>query len=393
MDLTDRIRRRQRTGDESRIVIDYGPLSPVAHFEEPTGRGPVLERLLDYLDPVFGDGLPPNAYVWGPAGAGKSAAITALFAHLSRVHAGNGAVIHTTTRSQSGAAPSFVYVDGRRADSDFGLYHAILDALLDESVPRQGVGTETLRSQLAKELRDADRRTVVAIDHVGEPGTAALADLTDALAVAGESLRWVAVGRPPPSELPEAARPPERIEIPAYERHALVDVLTARASEALARRAVEHEQIRRLAGCAEGDAHDALAALFGAADRADAAGHDRIHECDLEAGVDAVPRPSAPLGRVLTLSANRQLVLRAFVDLDEADAASVGAATEAIAADPSVDLSAATIERFLYELAETGIVQRTTSRRDGAGTGRPPSRIEPLFPTIPFRRLYDRQRE
>ncbi|MFC5971598.1 Cdc6/Cdc18 family protein [Halomarina salina] len=393
MDLKARIRRRQRSGDESRIVLEYDAISPVAHVEEPTNRGPVLERLLDYLAPVFDEALPPNAYVWGPAGAGKSAVVTALFAHLSRLFARSGSVIHTTTRAQTGHAPKFVYVDARRADSSFGLYHAVLDAVQDDPVPKQGVGTDVLRSRLVDYLRPARRSAVVAVDHIDEPGGLDLATVRETFAVADDSLSWVTVGRTPPSEVPDGVAPPEHIEVPAYEDHALVDILTTRVSEGLARQVVEHEQMRRLASWAEGDAHDALSGLFGAADVAMASDHDRIYERDLEAGMESVPRPSVAVGRVLTLPENRQRVLRRLLDLDDESVRSVGAATEAIAASPAVDLSEATVKRFLYELAEEGIVERVETTEPTNGVGRPPSRIEPLFPTLVFRRLYDRQHD
>jgi Cdc6-like AAA superfamily ATPase len=388
MDLKTRIRRRQRSGADSPVVRDYEAISPVAHVEEPTGRGPVLEQLLDYLDPVFDGQLPTDAYVWGPAGAGKSAVVTALFAHLSRLLSGSATVIHTSTRAQSTETPAFVYADARQSDSPFGIYHAVLDSLLDESVPRQGVGTEAMRSRLVERLRPVDRRAVVVVDHLNEPGGVDLATVTETLAVVEDSVAWVVVGRDRPDQLPPDQLPPERIEIPAYERHALADILTARASDGLAQAALDHDQIRRLADWAEGDAHDALAALFGAADLADMAGYDRVRERDLTDGMNAVPRPSAPLGRVHTLPTNRQLVLRRLVDLDETATESVDAAAEAIVDARGVDLSAGTVRRFLYELAEAGVVQRVTAPATG-GAGRPPSRLEPRFPTLVFRRLYD----
>ena len=388
MDLKTRIRRRQHSGGDSQIVLEHEAVSPVAHVEEPSGRGPVLERLLDYLEPVFEGDLPTDAYVWGPAGAGKSAVVTALFTHMSRLLAGSAPVIHTSTRIQTTNAPSFVYVDARRADSPFGLYHAVLDDVLKESVPRQGVGTETMRSRLVEHLRPLGRDVVVAVDHLEGSGGLELRTAQEALEPVADSVACVAVGRSPPDGLPEAARPPERIEIPAYERHALADLLTARASDGLTQQALSHEQVRRLADWAEGDAHDALAALFGAADLAVTAGYDRIRERDLADGMNAVPRPSAALGRVHTLPATRQLVLRRLVDLDESDTASVDAAAEAIAGTRGVDLSVGTVRRFLYELAEDGIVQRETAAAD-ASAGRPPSRLEPRFPTLVFRRLYD----
>jgi len=389
MDLTERIRRRQHLGEDSSIIREYEAISPVAHVEEPTDRGPILERLLDYLDPVFDGRQPTDAYVWGPTGTGKSAVVTALFAQLSRLLARSAPVIHTSTRAQTTNAPEFVYVDARQATSPFGLYHAVLDGVLDESVPRQGVKTEKLRSRLVEHLRPVDRRLVVAVDHVNEPGGLDLVTLTSVFSVVEDSLACTAVGRTPPDELD--GLPSERIEVPAYERHALVDLLTARAADGLAEQAVDHEQLRRLADWAEGNAHDALAALFGAADLADAAGYDRIRERDLTEGMNAVPRPSASLGRVHTLPENRQLVLRRLVDLDEAATESVDAAAAAIADTRGVDLSAGTVKRFLYELAEAGVVQRVTVS-DTESAGRPPSRLEPRFPTLVFRRLYDLER-
>ena len=388
MDLKERIRRRQNTGDASQVVHDYETISPLAHLEEPTGRGPLLEQLLDYLDPVFDGDLPTDAYLWGPGGAGKSAVVTSLFAHLSRLLTGSAPVIYTSTRAQTTNVPSFVYVDARRADSDFGLYHAVLDGLLEESVPREGVGTETIRSRLVEHLAPLDRNVVVAVDHVNEPGTPDISTVTETMSVVDDSVACVAVGRTPPGNLDPEDRPPERIEVPAYERHALVDVLTVRASDGLAQGAIDHGQIRRLADWADGDAHAALSALFGAADLAEAAGASRIQERDLTDGMDAVPRPSAPLGRVLTLPANRRLVLRRLIDLDESATGSVDAAVEAITDARGVDLSAATVKRFLYELAEEGVVERVTVAGKG-GAGRPPSRLEPRFPTLVFRRLYD----
>jgi Cdc6-like AAA superfamily ATPase len=307
---------------------------------------------------------------------------------MSRLLTGSAPVIHTSTRARTANAPSFVYVDARRADSPFGLYRAVLDDILEESVPQQGVGTETIRSRLVEHLQPLGRNVVVAVDHLEESGGLELRTAQEALEPVADSVACVAVGRSPPDGLPAEVRPPERIEIPAYERHALADLLTARASDGLTQQALSHEQVRRLADWAEGDAHDALAALFGAADLAVMAGYDRIREQDLADGMNAVPRPSAALGRVHTLPATRQLVLRRLVDLDESDTASVDDAAAAIAGARGVDLSEGTVKRFLYELAEDGIVQRVTTSTT-TSAGRPPSRLEPRFPTLVFRRLFD----
>lgn len=393
MDLKSRIRRRRRNDGDSRLVVDYDAISPVVHVEEPTGRGPQLERLLDYVEPVFEGRLPPNAYVYGPAGSGKSAVVTALFEQLETQLSGSRSVIHTATRVQSSGTPTFVYVDARGATSDFALYHAILDGIVEERVPRQGIGTESIRSRLRTALEPYDRNALVAVDHVGEPETFSLGELAGLLDPIDGSVGWTAIGRAGPDGLRDGVMPPERIEFPAYERHALVDIVTERTSAGLARRAIEHEETRQLAAWAEGNAHDALAALFGAADRAAAAGRSRIHREDLSAGMDGVPRPSVSLGRVLALSDNRKRVLRGLVELDESARKSVDAAAESIAASDAVDLSGTTVKRFLYELAEAGITERVTQPQSTDGIGRPPSRVEPRFPTLVFERLYDLRAE
>ena len=208
------------------------------------------------------------------------------------------------------------------------------------------------------------------------------------------SMAYLVVGRDAPdTAAPEtdeavAARVDETVEVPRYERHALVDILTQRASLGLTRNAVSHTDIREVASWADGDAHDALAAVFGAADHALERDQDRISTDDIEVGMDSVPWPSVSLGRVLALPENRRRILRRLLELDANAVSSVTAATDALTADPYIDLSATTIKRVLYELAEAGVVKRIETDED-RGLGRPPSRLEPQFPTRVFRRLVD----
>jgi len=93
---------------------------------------------------------------------------------------------------------------------------------------------------------------------------------------------------------------------------------------------------------------------------------------------------------VLALPANRQSVLRELVGLDAADRATVMATTDAIAASGRIDLSPGTVKRFLYELAESGILAREENTdADRQGTTAEPGRTT-LPPTV-FARLYDLQ--
>jgi Cdc6-like AAA superfamily ATPase len=386
MDIDARIERRRRRGDSPRLIQEYEALSPVAHIDEPSGRGPVFEELLDHLDRVFDGRLPPNAYVYGPPGSGKSATVAALFSRLSRLSTESRSIIHTSTRAASPTAPEFVYVDRRETTSEFAFYHDVLEGLVEESVPRHGVSTEELRSRLHDRLGDSRTGVVVAIDHVEESGE--IEDLIALLAGLPSKVSWLAIGRSDPEEMTISTYTATTIRIAAYQRQTLVDVLMTRASEGLARQALDHDLARRIAEWAGGNAHDALAVLFVAADRAQEAQRDRITESDVDAATDEVPRPCVSLGRVLALPANKQLVLRELVDLDPGDCASVTATTVAISSADAVDLSAGTVKRFLYEMAEVGIVERVTADTHD-GRGRPPSRIELRFPPTAFRRLYD----
>ncbi|WP_225334171.1 Cdc6/Cdc18 family protein [Halomicrobium urmianum] len=389
MDIEARIKRRQRRDGQPRLIRDYESLSPVAHVDEPSDRGPVLERLLDHLDPVFDGSLPPNAYLYGPAGAGKSAVVTALFAELERLCGDRGSVIHTSTRAATRAAPRFVYVDGRSTASEFEFYHAVLDALVEGTVPEHGISTDELRDRL-HDVLGASPGAVVAVDHVDGPGTAGADELIDRFASLPSNVSWLAVGRADPDDVALTRYTASAVQVDPYRRQALVDLLMARMSAGLARRAVDHALARRVAEWADGNAHDALAVVFVAADRADRAGRSALGDDDVAEAIEEVPEPCVSLGRVFALPDNRLVVLRKLVDLDADDRASVTATTEAVSSDPDVDLSPGTVKRFLYEMAEIGVVERVQSE-EWDGRGRPPSRVELRFPPTAFRRLYDLQ--
>lgn len=388
MDIESRIQRRQRRDGVARLVLDYEALSPVFHTPEPTDRGPVFEQLLDHLDPVFDGSLPPNAYVHGPVGAGKSAIVTALFRKLDRLPTDGRSIIHTSTRAESTVSPSFVYVDTRSTKSEFAFYHAILDSLADESVPEHGIGTDTLRSRLHDHLDGRGTGAVVAVDHVDDPGGTGSAELVDLFAGLPSNTSWLAIGGVLPGETTLTEYTARAIAIDPYRQQTLVDILMTRASDGLAQQSFDHMLARRIADWADGNAHDALAVLFIAAATAEAADRDRLTSGDVEAAMAEIPDDCVELGRVLALPKNRQAVLRELVDLDDEETVSVTRTTEAISQRASVDLSQGTVKRFLYEMAESGIVDRVKSDR-ATGQGRPPSRVVPRFPPTAFRRLYD----
>jgi Cdc6-like AAA superfamily ATPase len=386
MDIDARISRRRRRENGPRLIRDYESLSPVSHVTEPSGRGPVLEQLLDHLDPAFDGRLPPNGYVYGPFGSGKSAIVTALFDHLDQLSTEARSVIHTSTRAATPTAPEFVYVDTRTAASEFAFYHAVLDELVEDPVPEHGVGTEELRCRIDDFLADARTGVVVAVDHVGEPNSADPTDLTSVFAGLPSTVSWLAIGRETPGSMPLTEFTADAIAVGEYGRETLVDLLMTRASEGLSGQALAYERARQIAEWAEGNAHDALSALLIAADRAMTADRTQIESGDVTAAIEEIPESSVSLARVLALPENKQLVLDELVDLDPADRVSVSRTTETISARPTVDLSAGTVRRFLYEMAEIGVVERVQVEAND-GKGRPPSRVELRFPPTAFRRL------
>ncbi|WP_290815710.1 AAA family ATPase, partial [Halovivax sp.] len=376
MDLAERVARRRSARRAAGVMVERDVLSPVTHRPEPVGRGVVLEELLDAVDPVFDGDLPPDVAVAGPHGSGTSAVVTALFASLNDRLGAPDRSIATTTR---GGAPDpvtwFLTVDARTVASPFAFYRAVLSALVDGGVPDGGVETDVLRNRLAGRLDRPDRRAVVAIDHHDEPGGLDLETVRGLLAPFEERVALVPVGRTVPEDWSGPV-----VRVSPYRRHELVDVVTDRATTGLATGAVDHGTLRELAAWADGNAHDALAALFGAATLAARADADRIADDHLDRAMADVPADGIHVARPLSVSESRQRVLAGLVELD-APARSIGDLATEIAA--RTDVASGTVTRFLYELAGAGILRRVALPADGSG--RRPSTVEPRFPTIVFR--------
>ncbi|MFW6382894.1 MAG: Cdc6/Cdc18 family protein [Haloferacaceae archaeon] len=388
MNIDDRIERRLGYETGASVLADPEALSPVVHTDSPVGRGPVIEQLLDTFEAAFSGSLPPSVYVYGPKGSGKSAIVSGLFERLAR-HGGPRRAILTSTRAVQPTIPSFVYVDTRTASTRFRLYRTVLAAVSDEPVPDHGIGTD----ELAETLRDAVRSgpdLVVAIDHTNEPETPTATTVVEWLGDVGRNIVPTCIGRDHPDAVDWESE--QTVEFGKYRRHVLVELLTSRCSAGVGRDALSHGQIREIADWAAGDAHDALAVVMGAAVNAERASASTIRSRDISAGIEGVPRPCASLGRVLALPESRQRLLYELTNLSEENRSTVNSATENIAARPDVDLSASTVRRILYELADDDLLERMTVQRSD-GKGRPPSRIVPRFPTTVFQELFDRNTE
>jgi Cdc6-like AAA superfamily ATPase len=382
MNIEERILRRKRRGERRRLLVNESVLSPVWHPSNPVGRGATIERLLDRIDPVFDGKSPDDVYVYGPPGSGKSAVVSALFEHLGRHLSRPVDTIQTTTRGGTEPTLSFAYVDMRTTTSEFEFYQRLMEKSSDESVPRRGLSTDELRRRVRRHL--TSRSPVVALDHFDDADPDVIAWLTNERASFLGDLSFVAVGRADPADAHRLVRDVATVEVSAYHRAEVTDILTSRSTAGLARDALTHEQIRELATWADGDAHDALAGLLGAVDAALEAGASVIGTTHLHDGMASVPYPCVSLGRVLALSDNRRTVLRHLLELDETERASVQKTASALTSYTS--LSESTIRRYLYEFAEAGIVARVQAA-ESAGAGRPPSRVEPHYPTRAFVRL------
>ncbi|MFC6766355.1 AAA family ATPase, partial [Natrinema soli] len=111
---------------------------------------------------------------------------------------------------------------------------------------------------------------------------------------------------------------------------------------------------------------------------------DRIEPPHLETARTDVPDDGVHVARALALSATRQRVLLALVDIDSSDRP-IRELASAIAARSS--LTAGTVTRFLYELADRGVIERVQLSSSGHNSGRQPSTVEPRYPAIAFRSL------
>ena len=378
MDLRERIARRRSTRRDRGVVVDHGHLSPVVHRPEPVGHGPTFEALLDVLEPVFDEELSPPLSVVGPPGSGTSAVVWALFDAMNDIFGEPTETMGTTTRAGSATPVTwFAYVDARRVDSPFAFYRELLSVVSSEPVPESGVGTVALRERLESRLSRPDRRVVVAIDHHDESDPLSYADARELLSPVTERVSTVAVGRSDPADWDG-----QTVPVPGYRDYDLVDVLTDRVSTGLAANAIDHDAIRELAYWADGNAHDALAALFAAAILAREDGVDRIEDGHLERAKADVPDGGVHVDRALALSETHQRVLLALVSLD-VDGVPIRELAAHIAGRSS--LTTGTVTRLLYELADRGVLERVPVSANGSG--RRPSTVVPRVPTIAFRAL------
>ena len=119
IDLTERIERRRARSSRDELVVDRDSVNPAVHLPGPVSRAALLEAFLNAVDPLFDRAIPPNTYVWGPAGSGKSAIVTALVSALDSEMSGADPFYTVTRGGSDRPEVRFVYLDARRARSRF----------------------------------------------------------------------------------------------------------------------------------------------------------------------------------------------------------------------------------------------------------------------------------
>jgi len=376
MDLQERIARRRSARQGRRIVVDRDQLSPVVHRPEPVGRGPCWSNCSTRSSRSSTE-LPPPVAIVGPAGSGTSAVVTAMFDALNDQFGGSSRAIETTTRGgRTEPVTWFVTVDGRQVESPSRSTERCCRGSHRNGFPESGVGTDDLRDRLSDRLSRPDRRAVVAIDH------------HDARDARGRSRpRTAGTGRGLRHRRGRTDRtrrsPGETVTVPAYRDHELVDVVTDRVSTGLAAGALDHGAVRELADWADGNAHDALAALFGAAVLASEDEADRI-----ESPTSRQRGPTCPTTACTSLERSRfrppgnGCCSRSSISI-------------------RVTARSASCERYRRPVVTNrrnghAIPLRARGSRrhrtgsvvvPGHNSGRQPSTVEPRYPTIAFRSL------
>lgn len=375
MDLTERIERRQLRNRDGGILLDRSFLNPAVHLDEPVDRAPVLEELLDAVDPVFEGRRPPEFLVEGPAGVGKSALVRSVYGTLFE-RLGVTGTIATSTR---GGQPErwFAVVDCRYATTEFRFYRRLLEQLGIEEVPEHGVGTDRLRERLVERLAPPGRWAMIAVDHVEEARTLDVDAVRDLLAPVADSTAVTWIGR----SLDVACD--RTVTMEPYRHHALTDVLSQRCTRSVRTDAFDHDYLRAVAARRDGNAHDALAVVQGAALLAEHEGSESIGREQILAASTAVPEAAVHLDAVLALQENRRRVLATLLRLDPEP--TVADAAAAIADRTS--LTQGTVRRFCYELSDAGVLDRRGG--DAAARGRDPSHLSPAFPWLAFAGIDD----
>jgi len=358
----------------------------MSHTESPVGRGPGIERLLDVFEPAFAGSLPPSAYVHGPKGAGNRRSSPRCFngSHPTAAHAGRFRHRHERSSRRSPDSSTSTRGEHRRGSGS-------TTPRSTQSATTPSPNTGSARTNwLAESLREAVNTgpdLVVAVDHANEPETPSATTIVEWLTAVSDRVVPVCLGREKPAAI--EWEPDEVVAFEPYRRHVLVELLTSRCSTGLGRDALTHDQIREVSEWADGDAHDALAAVTGAAITAERAG-----------ALDGSPRRSRRGDRGGSAPERRA---RAGPRALGEPAAAPLRTGEPVGRRPGVGECCDGDDRLAEggrSVSVDGAARALRTRRRGPARsgdcpperreGTAPSRLVPRFPTLVFQELFDR---
>jgi cell division control protein 6 len=246
--------------DETYLTNEYQP-------EEPVGRKPEIQRLVDVLQPSTERRKPENLYLYGPAGVGKTTCVK-----------------HVFDRLENESSTKAVYINCWQYNTRSSLLTELL-LQLNYPVPRKGKPVDELLSKL-REWLNKNRGIVIALDefdqldHSGE----VIYDFQLLNNQTKYSIGTILLSNKPPATIYMDQRSQSRLSIQSlrfepYSADQLTRILEDRVEQSFRAGTVPDEVVQRVADhVAEnrGDCRKALEILLQAGREADRQDKSRL---------------------------------------------------------------------------------------------------------------------
>lgn len=310
-------------------------------------REAALDAMAAGLEPLVGGEPAAGLFVHGPPGTGKTSASRYLLEKLA------GHVPELTTAT----------VNCWSDHSRYRVLYRIVEAVEGPAI----AGQERSAAALRDVLEAVSRPVVVLLDEADQLAEVeVLYELleTDGLAIVLTANERSAVLADLDERLQSRLRTVREVAFDPYTPAQLEPILAQRARHGLHADAVTSGQLAEIARTAGGDARDAIAALEGAARRAEKAGVERIDDEHLAAAIDGASR-AVRRDRVEALPAHQRAV---YEVLTERGPASPGTIFEAYTDRVDKPRSKRTVRKYLRKLerydllAAEGAAQRRRYR-------------------------------